>query len=48
MTSKSPLLTLNNGVQIPAIGLGVFQSSPKDTVTAVESAIAQGVRRACR
>ena len=42
MTSKSPLLTLNNGVQIPAIGLGVFQSSPEQTVTAVESAIAQG------
>jgi diketogulonate reductase-like aldo/keto reductase len=40
----SPLLTLNNGVQIPAIGLGVFQSSPKDTVTAVESATAQGYR----
>jgi diketogulonate reductase-like aldo/keto reductase len=40
----SPLLTLNNGVQIPAIGLGVFQSSPEDTVTAVESAIAQGYR----
>jgi diketogulonate reductase-like aldo/keto reductase len=44
MTSKSPLLTLNNGVQIPAIGLGVFQSSPEQTVTAVESAIAQGYR----
>jgi len=44
MTSKSPLLTLNSGVQIPAIGLGVFQSSPEQTVTAVESAIAQGYR----
>ncbi len=43
MTS-TPLLTLNNGVQMPAIGLGVFQSSPEDTVTAVESAIAQGYR----
>ena len=32
MTSKSPLLTLNNGVQIPAIGLGVFQSAPEQTV----------------
>ena len=44
MTSTSPLLTLNNGVQMPAIGLGVFQSSPEDTVTAVESAIAHGYR----
>jgi hypothetical protein len=24
--SRSPLITLNNGVQIPALGLGVFQS----------------------
>ena len=44
MTSRTPVLTLNNGVQIPAVGLGVFQSSPEQTVTAVESAIAQGYR----
>src|SRR6266513_1752940 len=44
MTSRSPLLTVNNGVQIPAVGLGVFQSSPEQTVTAVESAIAHGYR----
>ncbi|HUZ70152.1 MAG TPA: aldo/keto reductase [Candidatus Saccharimonadales bacterium] len=44
MTSRSPLLTLNNGVRMPALGLGVFQSSPEQTVTAVESAIAQGYR----
>jgi len=42
--TTSPLVTLNNGVQMPAIGLGVFQSSPDDTVTAVESAIAEGYR----
>ena len=42
--TTTPLLTLNNGVQMAAIGLGVFQSSPEDTVTAVESAIAQGYR----
>src|SRR3954466_2572372 len=40
----APLLTLNNGVQMPAIGLGVFQSSPEDTVAAVDSAIAKGYR----
>jgi len=42
--TTSPLLTLNNGAQMPAIGLGVFQSSPEDTVTAIESAIAAGYR----
>jgi diketogulonate reductase-like aldo/keto reductase len=44
MVSKSPLLTLNNGVQIPALGLGVFQSPPEQTSSAVESAIAHGYR----
>jgi diketogulonate reductase-like aldo/keto reductase len=42
--TTSPRVTLNNGVQMPAVGLGVFQSSPEDTVAAVESAIAQGYR----
>ena len=37
-------LTLNNGVQIPALGLGVFQNPPEQTVTAVESALAHGYR----
>jgi 2,5-diketo-D-gluconate reductase A len=37
-------LTLNNGVQLPAIGLGVFQSSPEDTAGAVEAALATGYR----
>jgi len=44
MENRSPLLTLNNGVQIPAIGLGVFQNPPEQTVAAVESAIAHGYR----
>ncbi len=44
MTGRSPLLTLNSGVQIPALGLGVFQNPPEQTVTAVESAIAHGYR----
>lgn len=45
-THSSPVLTLNNGVQMPALGLGamVFQTPPEDTVAAVESAIAQGYR----
>ncbi len=45
MTSKnSPLLALNNGVQMPSLGLGVFQTPPEDTVAAVDSAIARGYR----
>lgn len=36
--------TLNNGVQIPQIGLGVFQSSPEDTAGAVKSALETGYR----
>jgi hypothetical protein len=43
-TRTSPLLTLNNGVQIPAIGLGVFQSAPEQTAGAVESALTRGYR----
>jgi diketogulonate reductase-like aldo/keto reductase len=42
--SRSPLITLNNGVQIPALGLGVFQSPPDQTAAAVESALTQGYR----
>lgn len=37
-------LTLNNGVQMPALGLGVFQSSAEDTAAAVESALRTGYR----
>ena len=43
-THPRPLLTLNNGVRIPAIGLGVFQNPPEQTVAAVASALAQGYR----
>lgn len=39
-----PNMTLNNGVEIPAIGFGVFQTPPEQTVTAVESALATGYR----
>ncbi len=44
MTPGSPLITLNNGVQMPALGLGVFQSSPEQTAGAVEAALATGYR----
>jgi diketogulonate reductase-like aldo/keto reductase len=37
-------LQLNNGVTMPALGLGVFQSPPAETVAAVETALADGYR----
>jgi diketogulonate reductase-like aldo/keto reductase len=39
-----PHITLNNGVELPAFGLGVFQSSPAETAEAVEAAINIGYR----
>ena len=39
-----PLLTLNNGVEIPALGFGVFQTPPDETIAAVETALATGYR----
>lgn len=39
-----PLLTLNNGVEMPALGFGVFQTPPDETVAAVETALATGYR----
>ena len=44
MISPGPRITLNNGVEMPALGLGVFQSSPEETAGAVEAAIASGYR----
>jgi diketogulonate reductase-like aldo/keto reductase len=43
-TSPTPSLTLNNGIEIPAIGLGVFQTPPEETVAAVASALRTGYR----
>jgi diketogulonate reductase-like aldo/keto reductase len=37
-------LVLNNGVRMPALGLGVFQSPPAETAAAVEAALAVGYR----
>ena len=37
-------LTLNNGVEMPAVGLGVFQTPPEQTTAAVEAALATGYR----
>jgi diketogulonate reductase-like aldo/keto reductase len=37
-------LTLNNGVELPALGLGVFQTPPDETRDAVHAALAAGYR----
>ncbi|MBF4581790.1 aldo/keto reductase [Curtobacterium sp. VKM Ac-2865] len=37
-------ITLNNGLTLPPIGFGVFQSSPEDTVDAVRTALEVGYR----
>jgi diketogulonate reductase-like aldo/keto reductase len=36
--------TLNNGVEMPAVGFGVFQTPPAETRSAVEAALAAGYR----
>jgi diketogulonate reductase-like aldo/keto reductase len=37
-------LKLNNGVEMPALGLGVFQTPPEETRAAVEAALSTGYR----
>ncbi|MFI2102732.1 aldo/keto reductase [Isoptericola sp. NPDC019693] len=44
MTNPVPTLTLNNGVTMPALGYGVFQTPPDETVTAVTEALRVGYR----
>jgi 2,5-diketo-D-gluconate reductase A len=39
VTQTQPTIPLNNGVALPAIGFGVFQTAPDVTVDAVENAI---------
>jgi 2,5-diketo-D-gluconate reductase A len=40
----APTLTLNNGVEIPVLGFGVYQIPPTDTDRAVSDALAVGYR----
>jgi 2,5-diketo-D-gluconate reductase A len=39
-----PKIALNNGVEIPALGFGVFQTPPDETAIAVEEALRVGYR----
>jgi 2,5-diketo-D-gluconate reductase A len=38
------LITLNNGVTMPSVGLGVYQTPPEETVAAVQAALEVGYR----
>ena len=42
--STIPDLTLNNGVELPTLGLGVFQTPPDETRDAVAAALSTGYR----
>jgi diketogulonate reductase-like aldo/keto reductase len=44
MTRTIPTLALNNGVEMPGLGLGVFQTRPDETIGAVEAALGVGYR----
>ena len=44
MSTTIPTLTLNNGVELPALGLGVFQTPPDETRDAVRAALDAGYR----
>ncbi|HWK92752.1 MAG TPA: aldo/keto reductase [Luteimicrobium sp.] len=44
MATTLPTLTLNNGVTMPALGYGVFQTPPDETVAAVRAALDAGYR----
>ncbi|EAP98276.1 putative 2,5-diketo-D-gluconic acid reductase [Janibacter sp. HTCC2649] len=41
---KVPTVKLNNDVEMPALGFGVFQTPPDETITAVEVALETGYR----
>lgn len=42
--NANPTITLNNGVEMPQLGFGVFQNPPDETAAAVETAIGVGYR----
>lgn len=44
MAASEPTITLNNGVELPALGFGVFQTPPEQTQAAVEEALRIGYR----
>ncbi len=43
-TMSTSAFSLNNGIEIPAVGFGVFQTPPDETTAAVETALSVGYR----
>ena len=39
MTTTQPHFALNNGVTLPQIGFGVYQTPPEETMVAVQAAL---------
>ncbi|MGB6761834.1 aldo/keto reductase, partial [Mycobacterium sp.] len=44
MAREVPDIALNNGVEMPSIGLGVFQTPPDETRSAAAAALGTGYR----
>ncbi|RCN30077.1 hypothetical protein ANCCAN_24156 [Ancylostoma caninum] len=44
MTVGGPTITLSNGVKMPLVGLGTWQSTPDEVKAAVKAAIETGYR----
>jgi diketogulonate reductase-like aldo/keto reductase len=44
MRTQTPTLMLKNGIEMPALGFGVFQTPPEATAAAVTTALATGYR----
>src|SRR6187200_3161105 len=44
MSSMQPTISLNNGIELPALGFGVFQTPPDVTQQSVEEALRVGYR----
>ena len=42
--TMTPTVKMNNGVEMPALGLGVFQTPPDETRDAVRAALGAGYR----
>ena len=43
-TAKSPVYKLNNGIEMPVLGLGVFRSEPEKAESVVTAVVADGYR----
>ena len=44
MSSSSAAITLSNGIKMPVIGLGTWQSSPAEVIAAVKASVKAGYR----